>query len=75
MNKDQYELTIDGPLLRRQRALLAILADDAHHGRAVQLGPDHAPLLEGLIELTDAIADQAHDEYGIDCLIPDTGDD
>lgn len=75
MNQDYYELAIDGPLLRRQRALLAILADDAHNGRAVQLGSDHAALLEGLIELTDAIADQAHDEHGVDCLLPDASAD
>ena len=31
-------------------------------------------LLEGLVELTDAIADQAHDQHGIDCLLDD-GDD
>jgi hypothetical protein len=39
----------------------------------VQLITDEARLLEGLVELTDAIADQAHN-YGIDCLIPETAD-
>ena len=31
--------------------------------------PDHENLLEGLINLTDEIADQAHDNYGVNCLI------
>jgi hypothetical protein len=30
---------------------------------------DHENMLEGLISLTDAIADQAHDNYGVDCLM------
>lgn len=70
-----YQLSIDGPLLRRQRALLIALADDAHHNRSVRLGSSHAELLEGLIELIDAIADQARDEHGIDCLLPDADAD
>ena len=32
-------------------------------------------MLEGLLELTDAIADQAHDRHGIDCLLADEDDD
>lgn len=72
---EPYQLSIDGPLLRRQRAMLIALADDARHNRPLQLGPSHAELLEGLVELTDAIADQAHDEHGIDCLLPDADAD
>ena len=31
-------------------------------------------LLEGLIELTDELAHQAHDNHGVDCLLePDAG--
>ena len=63
-----YSLSLDGPLLRRQRDLLIALTEDARNGRQVQLGVEQRELLEGLIELTDAIADQAHD-HGIDCLI------
>jgi hypothetical protein len=33
--------------------------------------PGDGVLLEGLLELTDAIADQAHDQHGIDCLLSD----
>jgi hypothetical protein len=63
-----YFLLIDGPLFRKQRELLIALADSARNRRAVHLGCDEATLLEGLLELTDAIADQAFD-HGIDCLI------
>jgi hypothetical protein len=31
--------------------------------------PGETESLEGLIELTDALADQAHDNYGVDCLL------
>lgn len=63
-----YSLSLDGPLLRRQRELLIALTNDARNGRQVQLSAEKIKLLEGLVELTDAIADQAH-EHGIDCLI------
>jgi hypothetical protein len=65
---DDYSLLIDGPLFRKQRELLIALADSARNERAMQIGSDEASLLEGLVELTDAIADQAYDR-GIDCLI------
>ncbi|HVX09967.1 MAG TPA: hypothetical protein VHC22_02080 [Pirellulales bacterium] len=63
-----FDLLIDGPLFRRQRELLIAVADSARNRRDAHLGADEASLLEGLVELTDAIADQAHDR-GIDCLI------
>ena len=65
---NDYALMIDGPLFRRQRELLISLTDSARKGQAMQIGSDEAALLEGLVELTDAIADQAYDQ-GIDCLI------
>lgn len=65
---NDYSLMIDGPLFRRQRELLIALADSARNGRAMPVGSEDAALLEGLVELTDAIADQAYDQ-GIDCLI------
>ena len=57
-----YSLRIDGPLLRQQRqALLDVihlkLADETYEG------------LDGVMSLLDAITDQAHDRYGIDCLL------
>ena len=40
-----------------------------HTGENVTLGPEEHELLEGLLGLTDAIADQAADCHGIDCLL------
>lgn len=65
---NDYSLTIDGPLFRKQRELLIALADSARGGRTMPMGSEQSALLEGLVELTDAIADQAYDQ-GIDCLI------
>jgi hypothetical protein len=65
---NDYVLLIDGPLFRRQRELLIALADEARNSRQVRVGPEQATLLEGLVELTDSLADQAY-EHGIDCLI------
>jgi len=31
--------------------------------------PSDRELLEGLVELTDELADQAHDKHGVDCLL------
>ena len=60
----QYFLgTIDGPTFRRQRQLLLSLARD---GKARSSDRE---LLDGLVNLTDAIADQAHDKHGVDCLL------
>lgn len=54
---------IDGPLLREQRSVLIELANDS------RLTTEERIALNGLVELTDVIADQAHDVYGIDCLL------
>lgn len=67
MSQD-YSLLIDGPLFRKQRELLIALAASARNGRTVHLRYNETQLLDGLVELTDAIADQASD-HGIDCLI------
>ena len=65
-----YALELDGPLFRSQRELLLRLHHAAGQGEAVTRGPKEHELLEGLLGLTDAIADQAADRDGIDCLIP-----
>lgn len=65
----RYALELDGPLFRDQRELLLRLHHAAGQGETVTLGPKEYELLEGLLGLTDAIADQAADDYGIDCLI------
>jgi len=74
-----YDLIVGGPELRTQRGLLLRLAEALHGGKRPQLDPDDVEPLEGLINLTDAIADQAADDYGIDCLLsvseePETSD-
>lgn len=58
----EYLLRIDGPLLRKQRkALLDVTG--------MKLADETYECLDGITELLDEIADQAHDRYGIDCLL------
>ena len=64
-----YNLELDGPLFRAQRELLLRLHHAAGQGEPITLRPSERELLEGLLGLTDAIADQAADCHGIDCLI------
>lgn len=56
---ENYELNIDGDLLKEQKLWLYSLA--------ASIPPNHN--LEGIINLLDEITDQAHDKYGIDCLL------
>jgi len=67
-----YTLRIDGLLLRSQRLLLLRLVDMTFCGKpyAPPSGEDRN-LFDGIIELLDEIADQAHDRHGIDCLQDD----
>lgn len=67
--KPTYQLDLDGPLFRNQRKLLLELIDHAHRGVPIHMDAEQAELLEGLLGLTDDIADQAHDLHGIDCLL------
>jgi hypothetical protein len=64
-----YRLAIDGPLFRLQRQMLLRLADPVHQGLPFNPSAGDAELLEGLLQLTDEIADQAHDRFGVDCLL------
>jgi hypothetical protein len=65
----QYGLHIDGKLFRAQRQLLLKIADLVRRKQPYEpTGGDEA-LLEGLLNLTDAVADRAHDQHGIDCLL------
>jgi hypothetical protein len=66
-----YELRLDSELFRSQRGLLLRIADLAHRQQPYEPAPGDDLLLEGLLGLTDAIADQAHDRYGIECLLVD----
>ncbi len=65
----RYALRIDGPQFRAQRQLLLNLTQWAKRQAPLVSDPDLETLLNGLINLTDEIADQAHDNYGVDCLI------
>lgn len=70
MNEQKaYTLHIDGNLLRRQRHLLVRLAAIVQQKQAYKAAPGDEELLEGVLALTDEIADQAHDRHGIDCLL------
>lgn len=64
-----YHLTIAGPAFRQQRELLQRLRGFAAAEMPYWPAPGEVELLEGLIELTDEMADQAHDNHGIDCLL------
>ena len=65
----QYVLgDIDGPMFRKQRELLLTLISISKQGKAHAANAEQE-LLSGLVSLTDAIADQAHDKHGIDCLL------
>lgn len=64
-----YDLAIDGPALRAQRQRLLELADALHWGKQVRLRPADTELIDGLINLTDEVADQAAERHSIDCLI------
>ena len=75
MNEKNYSLNIDGPAFRAQRGLLLKIAELAQRKRPYKPAPVDEQLLDGLIGLTDGIADQAHDEHGIDCLLEDAEDD
>ena len=60
-NTHAYALRIDGPLLAKQRQWLLDLTEHTSNESR-----DH---LEGIIAFLDEIADQAHDQYDIDCLL------
>lgn len=60
---------LDGPLFRQQRELLLRLATEANTSNPVMLTERDRDLLEGLINLTDVIADEAHDRFGVNCLL------
>jgi hypothetical protein len=71
----QNSLNIDGPLFRKQRELLMKIADFARKKQPYCPTSSDEVLLEGLLGLTDELADQAHDQHGIDCLLVDEDHD
>jgi hypothetical protein len=73
-NEKPYLLNLDGPLFRAQRKLLLRIADAARQKRPYEPAHGDGELLEGLLGLTDAVADQGHDRHGIDCLLDGSPD-
>jgi hypothetical protein len=69
MNELNYALKINGKLFRTQRELLLKITDLAGKKQPYVPVPGDAEVLDGLMNLCDAIADQAHDRHGIDCLL------
>ncbi len=72
VGQPSYSLNIDGPQFRAQRALLLKLLARTQRFVPPTSSPEEKELIEGLINLTDAIADQAHDRHGVDCLLDET---
>ena len=65
-----YALRIDGPLLANQRRLLLKLLDAVSRIEPYVLTARHDEnLLQGIVTLLDEIADQAHDQHGIESLL------
>jgi hypothetical protein len=54
---------LDGPLFRRQRQLLLTLIETSKQGKAYAPNRADQNLLNGLVNLTDSIADQAHENH------------
>lgn len=74
-DEKHYSLHVDGPLFRAQRELLLRIADHAKREQPYEPASGDERLLEGLLNLTESLADQAHDRHGIDCLLDnDKGD-
>jgi hypothetical protein len=69
-----YTLRIDGELFRRQRELLLKIQDAVSRHEPYIPAASDVDLLEGATTLLDEIADQAHDQHGIDCLLEGTGE-
>lgn len=64
-----YDLVIDGAQLQAQRKRLLEIASTIGREATICVRPEDVALLDGLIDLTDEIADQAVDRHGIDSLI------
>lgn len=68
-NGKVFLFSIDPEILKKQRTLLTLLLG----GDVKDVAMDFEPL-EGIRNLLDAIADQAHDWYGMDTLFSVEGD-
>jgi hypothetical protein len=59
-----YWLRLDMPLFQRQQELLNTITDLARHGKLYVPAPGDAELLNGLLEVTDAVAGHHEDKEG-----------
>lgn len=59
-----YGLSLDTEAFKKQRSLLMSLASNSE-----LFSPEVLDLLDGLVGLTDSIADQAYENYGLDTLL------
>ena len=78
MNKNThaYALRIDGPLLANQRRLLLKVFDTVFRGDPyVAESPRDEERLQGIMNLMDELADQAHDRHGIASLLGPVADE
>jgi hypothetical protein len=64
-----FLFSIDPEIFKKQRTLLTLLLDGDTKDASIDFEP-----LEGIRNLLDAIADQAHDWYGMDTLFTLEGD-
>ena len=74
MSPEEFFKKIDGPLLREQRLWLLsqlekwnelVKDPDSRTAKAKK----NLSIIEGLVGLTDNLADVAHDQFDIDCLL------
>lgn len=59
-----YHFNLDGPLFKKQRELILRLLEEVE-----ETPSSDYEALEGIANMFDNIADQAHDIHGIDCLL------
>ena len=73
-HRKEYLLHLDGSELKSQRRLIDSFIAVEKELVSLFEDPDIPKTLLGLQNLLDALADQAHDVYGIDCLLDDPDD-
>jgi hypothetical protein len=72
MTANQIFRMIDGPALREQRRVILRFLGEAEDPLASRVyTAEEDDVLEGLLNLLDAIADCCHDIYSKDCLFDD----
>jgi hypothetical protein len=70
-NNMTFELTLDPAEFKKQRMFLMWVVMNLDRTNTSQASKE---AIEGLLGLTDEIADQAHDKYGLDVLLESSED-